>query len=136
MSFTTAAGTAATSAFGSVTQNGARLLRGANLAGMGRTVGVLVGAGAMAACYQLMLDESRGLIRAVSAQRYRRYVRHERMLVELLGKGLTPEVQSQLLNTRDAFKKALELLTDPNLVQLDIELLRAALIEVSRIQTA
>jgi hypothetical protein len=82
-----------------------------------------------------MLDESRALIRTVSAQRYRRYVHHERMLVELLGKGLTPEVQNRLLNTRDAFGKALELLANPDLAPADKELLRTALIETSRIQS-
>ena len=134
MSFATAAGTAASSAFGSVANASTKLLRGANIPAMGRAVGVVVSAGVLAAAYQLMLDESRGLIRTVSAQRHRRYVHHERMLVELLGKGLTPEVQNRLLNTRDAFATALQMLADSKIAENDRNLLRAALTETSRIE--
>ena len=131
MSFTAAAGTAARSAVNGTVNAGARVLRGANLSQLGRTVGVMVSAVTLAAVYQSVLDESRGWLRATSTGRQRRHARHEAVLVTALGRGLTPETERRLLKCRDAFDEAIKMLADPKLAEGDRTLLRSILAEVS-----
>ena len=135
MSFTAAAGTAAKSAVNGTVNAGARVLRGANLTQLGRTVGVMVSAVTLAAVYQSVLDESRGWLRATSTGRQRRHARHEAVLVTALGRGLTPETEQRLLKCRDAFDEAIKLLADPKLAEGDRTLLRSILAEVSGAQS-
>jgi len=106
---------------------GRRLLRGGSMAALARQVGVVLGAGLLAAVYQLTLEEGRGLVQAIHARGRARRERHERLLVATLGTSLDPTLQNRLLRSRDAFVAARAILADPDVAQADRDRLRAAL---------
>lgn len=126
MSFANAAIPAAKAAIGT----GSRILRGATIAEMGRAVGVVVSAGVLAATYQLMLDESRNLLRGYSIRRNFRQRRKEALLVTTLGSGLDVAVQDRLLLAKDPFHEGLLILADPDVATRDRETVRNAMKDI------
>ena len=104
-----------------------RLLRGENLYLIGRNLGIILGAGAMAALYQLMIEEARGLVHALRVRRRIRSLCHQRVLVHVLGNGISLQVQQRLYQSRDAFREGLAILADVKTAPEDRERLRAVL---------
>jgi hypothetical protein len=103
------------------------VLRGSTLAVMSRTVGIVVGAGMLAAVYQVTQEETKVTLSSWRERRRYRVARHEALLIVLLGSLLSYPLQERLLASNDAFKTALEVLADPATEQRDRECIRAAL---------
>lgn len=106
---------------------GRPLLQGASLTAMGRTLGILVGAGVLGAVYQLTSDETKASINSMRIYGQFKRQRHEAILVATLGSALSPDLQNQLLRSRNAFKTAMKLLADPLLSVENRETLRSVI---------
>lgn len=105
-------------------------MRGATLGIMAQYAGMVVMAGILAAVYQLVHEETRGSLQLMR-QRWRyRSVRHEGLLMELLGSPLPFGLQDHLLASRDAFRTCLEMLADPAIDIEDKDLIRQILRQV------
>lgn len=114
MSFTTAIGQSASA--------GARtLLRGSTVKEMGRIAGAVIGAGALAAVYQITYDEVRLAMSRWRLRAHFRQQRHETLLIALLSAELTPDAQNKIIRSGDAFKASLRLLTDATTTAVDRE---------------
>jgi hypothetical protein len=107
------------------------VLRGSTLAVMSRTVGIVVGAGMLAAVYQVTQEETKVTLSSWRERRRYRVARHEALLIVLLGSPLSYAHQERLLASNDAFKTALEVLADPATEPRDRECIRAALRHVA-----
>jgi hypothetical protein len=102
------------------------ILKG-TLAATGRTVGIVVCAGMLAAIYQAASDETRSLLNSLRARNRFRQARHEAVLLRTLGTTLSPPIQEALLRSRNAFKQSLALLADPDVPTEQKATLRQAL---------
>jgi hypothetical protein len=88
------------------------VLCGSTIREMGRMVGVVLSAGALAAVYQVTHDEMRLTLNRWRARSQFRQQRHEALLTALLGSSLSVPAQNRLISSGDAFKAALRLLID------------------------
>ena len=91
------------------------LLRGGSLQSMARAVGVVLGAGLLAASYQLALDEGRTLIQGMRMRSAHRHTRNEAVLLALLETKLPVELQDHLRRSRDVVARCMQLLTNGQL---------------------
>ncbi len=91
------------------------LLRGGSLQSMARAVGVVLGAGILAASYQLAYDEGRTLIQSMRMQSAHRRARNEAILLALLETKLPLEMQDRLRRSRDVMARCMQLLTNAQL---------------------
>jgi len=91
------------------------LLRGGSLQSMARAVGIVLGAGILAASYQLAYDEGRTLIQGMRMQTAHRRARNEAVLLALLETKLPIELQDQLRRSRDVVSRCMQLLTNAQL---------------------
>lgn len=123
MSFTTA---------GPAARLGSTLLRGASLGAMAQTVGIIVSAGLLAALYHAANEEAKSLLQNIQVRSRVRQARHEAILLYTLGSELNLVLQEHLLQSRDAFRAALMLLTNPHVVDDERRLLRDALYRASQ----
>jgi hypothetical protein len=103
------------------------VLRGSTIREMGRTVGVVLSAGALAAVYQVTHDEMRLTLNRWRARSQFRQQRHEALLTTLLGSSLSVPAQNRLITSGDAFKAALRLLIDTTTSVADRSVLIAAI---------
>lgn len=108
-----------------------RVLRGPTLSAMARNVGVVVGAGALAAIYHTTNEEMRTAIAHGRSNRASRRARHEALLVALLGNDISPQARDVLASSRDAYKACMELLANPLLSGADQHLIRQAIAHVT-----
>ena len=103
------------------------VLRGSTLREMGRVVGVVISAGILAAAYQITHDEVRIVLARWRAKAQYRQQRHEALLISLVNSGLSLPVQNKLINSRDAFRTTLRLLTDTTTTAEDRKTLAGAI---------
>ena len=89
------------------------VLRGSTIREMGRMVGVVISAGALAAAYQVTHDEVRLALGRWRARAQYRQQRHEALLVALLASSLSVPVQNKIIAAHDAFNASLQLVSDP-----------------------
>jgi hypothetical protein len=86
---------------GSALARSATLLRGSTLGAMSRTVGIVLGAGALAAVYQLTHEETRAALNEWRRRSQYRTARHEALLILLISSTLSLPLQERLLGSRD-----------------------------------
>jgi hypothetical protein len=117
------------SSFGQpLARTGLNLLRGSTIQAIARTVGVVAAAGLLGAVYHVVNDEARNVVQLARLRgQYRRH-RHDRILVATLGTALDPQLQYQLLSSRDAFKRITRLLVDPAVDDVSRNQLRQAIV--------
>ena len=87
------------------------LLRGRTFPSMARAVGVVLGAGLLAASYQLAYEEGRTIIHNVSVASVQRRARNEAILLALMGTPLPFEMQDRLRRSRNVVSTAFEWMT-------------------------
>jgi hypothetical protein len=119
MSFASAAG-----------ESAVRLFNGGNFARAAGYVGVVLGAGALGAVYQLAHDEGRGFIQNLRHDASVRRHRNERLLLLLFRTELPLELRDRLRRSRNVFNASLRLLTDKALPPDQHRLIHAALTEL------
>lgn len=110
---------------------GGQILRGSTLKAMGRTVGLVGAAGAMAAVYQVSATEMQRTMDAIRARGTLRRNRHEAIQIQILGTTLSASAQTKVLSARDAYKACLALLVDPRTLELDRDSIRQALLSAT-----
>jgi hypothetical protein len=116
------------SSFSSPAMNGARrLIRGRSLLAMAQAVGVVAGAGMLAASYQILYEEGRGWIGSIRAKATQRRNRNDAVSLVLLNTELPLPAQDKIRRSRDAFRAAMALATDPSTPEHYRTILREAL---------
>lgn len=95
--------------------------------GMARTVGVVVCAGLLAAVYQTVNDEARLALGGLRQRRQIRSERNQAMIEALVGSNLDARYQYDILNARNAYRQALRLLCDPDVMQSEKTIIRQAI---------
>jgi hypothetical protein len=113
---------------------GGTLLRATSLGAMARAVGIIVGAGLLAAIYHTANEETRAVLHSIRLRRRYSQARHEAILIAMLGSSLDLTLRDNLLRSRNAFNEALALLVNPELSDEDRELVRSALYRSCNIQ--
>lgn len=104
------------------------------MASMGRTVGVLVGAGVLGAIYQIITEEARSQLQGIRQRAHLKRVRRDAVLIKLLGTELSPELQLALAVSRKPYETAIRLLALPQISTRDKELIRDTLQHAIKIQ--
>jgi hypothetical protein len=89
-----------------------RLLRGSSLQSMARTVGVVLGAGVLAASYQITLEEGRTIVFNLRANAQQRRDRNDAVLLVLDNLDIPIEVNEKLRRSRDMFRTGMSMLSD------------------------
>jgi hypothetical protein len=87
------------------------LLHGRTLPSMARAVGVVLGAGILAASYQLAYEEGRTIIHNVRVASAHRRQRNEAILLALLSTTVPVEMQDRLRRSRDVVSTAFAWMT-------------------------
>jgi len=78
---------------------------------MARAVGVVLGAGILAASYQLAYEEGRTIVHNVRVASAQRRARNEAILLALMGTELPFEMQDRLRRSRNVVNTAFEWMT-------------------------
>jgi hypothetical protein len=108
--------------------NGARgLIRGRSLPAMAKAVGVVAGAGMLAASYQIIYEEGRELVGSIRSTASQRRTRNDAVSLVLLSTDLPIAAQDKIRRSRDAFRAAMALATDPSTPEHYRAILREAL---------
>lgn len=89
------------------------LLRGGSLQSMARAVGVVFGAGLLAASYQIAHDEGQALVHGLRAGARHRRTRNDAMMLALVGTDLPLDLLAHLRRARDVFRTCMSMVTDP-----------------------
>jgi hypothetical protein len=113
-----------------------RALRGPTLPMMGRTLGVVLSAGALGASYQLAHEEGRGFINGMRQRAALRHGRNEALALLFTGSELPIGIQTTLLRARDIHKSAMKILLDPKLSPVDHEIIRLSLLRLRQHEMA
>lgn len=108
MSFASSLATPAVAVVGSARA----LLRGGSLHSMARAVGVVVGAGVLAASYQIAYDEGRQVITNLRSAGQQRRARNDVVALALMSTELPLQAQDSIRRSRDALRTAIRLVTD------------------------
>lgn len=116
MSFTNAASAA--------TSIGGRILRGPTLRVMGRTVGTVLAGGVMAATYQVMATEMQRSLDTLRGRGRLKRHRHDAIQLAAIQMTLPIEIQTAVLQARNAYRTCLDLLADPGTSDVEREALR------------
>jgi hypothetical protein len=111
-----------------------RALRGPTLPMMGRTLGVVLSAGALGASYQLAHEEGRGFINGMRQRAMLRHGRNEALTLLFTGSELPLELQTELLKARDIHKATVNMLLDPALTAPHHDILHMALVRLRGLQ--
>ncbi len=96
----------------SVLSSARALLRGGSLRSMANAVGVVVGAGVLAAGYQIAYEEGRQIIGNVRNNAALRRARNDAVVLALLSTELPLQAQDSIRRSRDALRTAIKLVTD------------------------
>ena len=116
------------SSLSSPAMNGARrLIRGRSLPAMAKAVGVVAGAGMLAASYQIIYEEGRELVGSIRSNATQRRNRNDAVSLVLLTTELPIAAQDKIRRSRDAFRAAMALATDPSTPEHHRTILRDAL---------
>jgi hypothetical protein len=105
-----------------------RLLRAGSLSSMARAVGVMLGAGLLAASYHVAYEEGRAFFDALRTNGARRRNRNDAVLLVLMATELPLPAQDRIRRSRDAFRAAMALVTDLNTPEQYRTIIRTALI--------
>ena len=89
-----------------------QLLHGGTLPSMARAVGVVGGAGILAASYQIAYEEGRTFIQTIRTAFAARRDRNNAVVCALLSADLPLDVLAGLRRARDAFSKAIDMSVD------------------------
>src|ERR1700694_61927 len=89
-----------------------RLLRGGSLQSMARAVGVVVGAGALAASYQIAHEEGRTIVFNLRANAQQRRTRNDAVILALYDLQIPIEIKEKLQRSRDVFRTGMNMLGD------------------------
>jgi len=89
------------------------LLRGGSLQSMARAVGVVVGAGLLAATYQFVYEEGRAFVHNLRLSSAHRRARNDALMLVLLNSKIPIETQDRLRRSRDVVNACMRLLTNP-----------------------
>ena len=92
--------------------NARALLRGGSLRSMANAVGVVVGAGMLAAGYQIAYEEGRQIIGNVRNNAAVRRARNDAVVLALMSTELPLQVQDSIRRSRDALRTAMKSVTD------------------------
>ena len=106
------------------------VLRGRTLHSMARAVGVVLGAGLMAAVYQFSYEESRQLVHNMRQNGAYRRARNDRLMLVVLNSKLPIEMQEALRRSRDVVRACQKLLTHPALPPEHHAIIHAALTQL------
>jgi hypothetical protein len=113
---------------------GIRVVRGlvhnGSLRSMARAVGVVCGAGALAAAYQIAHNEGQAFVHALRAGAQHRRARNDAVMLALIAAGLPIERLARLRRARDVFGVCIAMLTDPAIPDDQRELIRSSLARV------
>ena len=88
------------------------LLRGGSLRSMVNAVGVVVGAGMLAAGYQIAYEEGRQIIGNLRNNAAARRARNDAVVLTLMSTELPLQAQDSIRRSRDALRTAMKLVTD------------------------
>jgi hypothetical protein len=88
------------------------LIQSPTLRTMARTIGVILGAGVLAAGHQIAYEEGRGLIHNMRTGTVRRRQQNTTLLLVLMNSGLPLELQDRLRRSRDVVRAGLAMLAD------------------------
>ncbi len=88
------------------------LLRGGSLRSMVNAVGVVVGAGMLAAGYQIAYEEGRQIIGNLRNNAAARRARNDAVVLTLMSTELPLRAQDSIRRSRDALRTAMKLVTD------------------------
>lgn len=108
------------------------LLRARSLSQMAQAVIIILGAGLLSAVYHAANEETVNTLKRIRQRSRIRQMRHEAILMTVLGTELDPELQEFLLYSRNAFDACLVLLANPILTSDERDLVREALIGCAR----
>lgn len=97
-----------------VVKTGANVLKATSLAAMGRTVGIIVCAGLLAAVYQTAQEEMRSAVQGLHKRRRYTQARDELIILHVLGSNLEVDLQDSLLHARRPLKSIISKLTEPD----------------------
>ncbi len=106
------------------------LLRGGSLLSMARALGVVLGAGLLAASYQFAYEESRMVVHNIRIAGARRRARNDALMLLLLSSPLPIGLQEKLRRSRDAVNASMRLLTSPALPRDQHAIIHAALTRI------
>lgn len=115
---------------------GGGTLRATSIASMGQKVGVVVGAGVLAAIYQIVGEEGRTILADIRRRSALKRARRDAVLIGLLGSTLSPDLQLILMKARNPYDTALKMLAHPLVNYQDRELLRETLQRAVSIHSA
>ena len=116
---------------GMAIKSAGNLLRGTSLPSMARAVGVALGAGLLAASYQIAYEEGRGLIHNMRVNAAHRRNRNDMILLVLLNSTLPVELQIRLLGSRDVFQLGMRMLTEETLLPEHHQIIHATLTRIT-----
>ncbi len=106
------------------------LLRGGSLQSMARAVGVVLGAGLLAASYQFAYEEGRTFVHNMRLSSAHRRARNDALMLVLLNSKIPIETQDRLRRSRDAVGACMRMLTNPTLPQDQHDVIHAALTKI------
>lgn len=104
-----------------------RLIRGRTLHSMAKAVGVVAGAGMLAASYQILYEEGREVVGTIRSNATQRRNRNDAVSLILLSTELPIAAQDKIRRSRDAFRAAMALATNPSTPEGYRAILREAL---------
>jgi hypothetical protein len=107
------------------------LLRGGSLQSMARAVGVVLGAGLLAASYQIAYKEGQAIVHSLRVGARHRRARNDAVMLALIGTALPLDRLGDLRRARDVFRVCMTLLTDPSIPDEHRAIIRAALSSVA-----
>jgi hypothetical protein len=107
------------------------LLRGGSLQSMARAVGVVLGAGLLAASYQIAHEEGQAIVHGLRLGARHRRARNDAVMLALFETALPLELLEHLRRARDVFRTGMTLLTDPSMPDDHRAIIRATLLRVT-----
>ena len=107
------------------------LLRDGSLQSMARALGVVLGAGLLAASYQIAYDEGQAIVHGLRVDARQRRARNDAMMLALIGTALPLDLLDHLCRVRDVFRVCMTLLTDPSIPDDHRAIIRATLFRVT-----
>lgn len=117
--------------FASAFQGTARgLFAGSTVRSAARNVGIIAGAGALAAAYQICYEEGKSVIHNMRATSATRHARNDVISLHLVKSGLPLDLQEHLRKSRDVFRTAMRIISDENIAQEHRDTLHALLMKL------
>jgi hypothetical protein len=107
------------------------LLRGGSLQSMARALGVVLGAGLLAASYQIAYDEGQAFVHSLRVSARRRRARNDAMMLALIATALPLDLLDHLHRARDVFQVCMTVLTDPSIPDDHRAIIRGTLSRVT-----